>query len=557
MDDILTSLVKLVLFFIVGSFLLGFAGGLLKAVLRFLAGLTGKTIGRLLPYALLLTLVIAPFLIISHYGLHRWIFLGISILTSAYMSIIGRKVHELWMSTYRCQYANSYESINACEGARRSFIGSPVLWSEGFKAVCMALISGMRDYEFGSRWGVVSQKCPKIIYMGHRLIVLCAVIMFSLFSLSGLCVSIVALSLLCLARVIVWCELEIICVFVPKSRAPHCPNCNGQSEMVCSCGQRIPVQPSIMFGLFAWKCNSCGRLLPTLAFLRDTGTQYVCPTCGTSVSAQSGSSNSGFRWPWMRNGSSGGNMAMGKLSGMFQVFACCVFRMVSCPFVAIRSRFRKSSVGGTNANASTSGTNARKCMTLKGRPVALCCLGDSTTQRVVEKLLVCMSKKNTGAQVTVISAVDPASAYVGQLSNDSIVCQIRRGMISRKTSLFLLTDTEKHSKLLTKNAEIVMLFVASGVAVDSALLNCPKGDASKWLFALGDRMAEIRRCGLMECSAIVLPGSESMPQVVGDGSRDAEDFLERAGLSDMLSRLFKSVSYKYLTIDAAADYLLE
>ena len=125
------------------------------------------------------------------------------------------------------------------------------------------------------------------------------------------------------------------------------------------------------------------------------------------------------------------------------------------------------------------------------------------------------------------------------------------------TSLFLLTDTGKHSNLLKKNVDIVMLFVARGVAIDSATLSCSKEDAATWLFELGDRMAEIRRCGLMECTVMVLPGSESMPEAYDDGARDAEDFLSRAGLSDMLSRLFKHVSYKYLTLDRAAGFLLK
>ena len=175
----------------------------------------------------------------------------------------------------------------------------------------------------------------------------------------------------------------------------------------------------------------------------------------------------------------------------------------------------------------------------------------------MEKLLFSMSKNSGGVHVDVISAVDPASAYSGQLSNDNIVCRIKHGVMGRTTSLFLLTDTGKHSTLLKKNVDIVMLFVARGVAIDSATLSCSKEDAATWLFELGDRMAEIRRCGLMECSVMVLPGSESMPEVYGDGARDVEDFLSRADLSDMLTRLFKHVSYKYLTLDRAAEFLLK
>lgn len=194
---------------------------------------------------------------------------------------------------------------------------------------------------------------------------------------------------------------------------------------------------------------------------------------------------------------------------------------------------------------------------MKGRPVALCCFGDSVTQGAVAKLLLSMSKKSGKVHVDVVDAIDSASAYSGRLGNDNIVCQIKHGVMGRTTSLFLLTDTGKHSNLLKKNVDIVMFFVANGVTIDLATLSCSKEDAATWLFELGNRMAEIRRCGLMECTVMVLPGSESMPEAYGDGARDAEDFLSRADLSDMLSRLFKHVSYKYLTLDRAAGFLLK
>lgn len=557
MDDILTSLAKLVVLFIVGSFLLDFAGGPLKKVLRFLAGLAGGAIGRLLPYALLLALIVAPFLIISHYGLHRWIFLGISILTSAYMSEISRRVHELWKSTYRGQYVNIYESISASECAHRSFFGSPVLWSEGFKTVCMMLVNGVRDYEFGSRWGVVRQKCPKPIYIGHRFIVICAVIMFSFFSLLALCLSIVVLSFLYLVRVVMWCALEIFCVFVPRSRAPHCPNCNGQSEVVCSCGQRIAVHPSVKFGLFVWKCTACGRLIPTFAFLRDATTRYECPHCGSSASFKTGSWASGFHWPWGRPRLSVGSGLMGKLSAALLAPFRFVFKLVSWPFAVLGSLFKRLPRPGANTRTGPSGSYAKAAMRMRGRPVALCCFGDSVTQGVVGKMLLSMAKNSGGVHVDVVDAVDPSSKYSGQLGNESVVCRIKHRVMGRTRSLFLLTDTGNRSKLLKKNVDMVMLFVARGGTIDSATLSCPKESASNWLFELGDRMAEIGRCGLMECTVMVLPSSENMPGAFGDGERDAVDFLSRADLSDMLTRLFKHVSYKYLTLDGAAEFLLK
>ena len=193
---------------------------------------------------------------------------------------------------------------------------------------------------------------------------------------------------------------------------------------------------------------------------------------------------------------------------------------------------------------------------MKGHSVALCCFGDSVTQGVVEKLLLVMSKNSGGVHVDVVDAVDPASVYSGRLGNDNIVCRIKHGVLGRTSSIFLLTDTGARSNLLRKNTDIVMLFVARGVAIESATLSCTKTDASNWLFQLGDRMADIRRCGLMECTVMVLPDSENMPEAFGDGERDAEDFLSRVDLSDMLSRLFKHVSYKYLTLEGAAGFLL-
>ena len=557
MGDVLIVLVKLFLLFMVGCFLIGFIVGLLKVGLQLLLVFTGKAIGYSLPYLIMLALICAPFIIVWHFGQQRWLFLAIGILTVSHLLAIFRRVCVSWTSSCKCQYDDSLERLNASGGAYRSFCGSPSLWIAALKAVCMAFSCGVREYEFGSRWGVVRQKFPKVIYIGHRLFIFLAIIVSGLLFLLLPSFFIPVVLLLFAMRVVVGVALNVLYLVLPRSRTPACSCCNKRSEMVCSCGQRIAVHPSIKFGLFVWKCTACGRLIPTFAFLRDSRTRYECPHCGSSVGFQTGARTSGSHWTWKRPGSFSASGFLGKLSAVLLAPFRFLLRLVCWPFIATRSLFRKFSRGGANTRASQSGPRTKVAMTMKGRPVAICCFGDSSTQSVVEKLLFSMSKNSGGVHVDVISAVDPASAYSGQLSNDNIVCRIKHGVMGRTTSLFLLTDTGKHSNLLKKNVDIVMLFVARGVAIDSATLSCSKEDAATWLFELGDRMAEIRRCGLMECTVMVLPGSESMPEVYGDGARDAEDFLSRADLSDMLTRLFKHVSYKYLTLDRAAGFLLK
>lgn len=557
MGDVLIVLVKLFLLFMVGCFLIGFIWGLLKVGLQLLVAFTGKAIGYSLPYLIMLALICAPFIIVWHFGQQRWLFLAIGILTVSHLIAIFRQVCVKWTSSCKCQYDDSLERLNASGGACRSFCGSPSLWIAAFKAVCMAFSCGVREYEFGSRWGVVSRKFPKVIYIGHRLLIFLAIIVSGLLFLLLPSFFLPVMLFLFAVRVVVGVVLNVLYFVFPRSRAPYCSCCNKRSEMVCSCGQRIAVHPSVKFGLFVWKCTACGRLIPTFAFLRDLRTRYECPHCGSSVSFQTGARTSGFHWAWTRPSSFSGSGLLVKLSAVLLAPFRFLLRLVSWPIIAIRSLFKKLSLGSSNARTGSSGSGAKAAMTMKGRHVAICCFGDSSTQSVVAKLLFSMSKNPGGVHVDVVSAVDPASAYSGQLSNDNIVCRIRHGLMGSTTSLFLLTDTGKHSNLLKKNVDIVMLFVARGVAIDSATLSCSKEDAAAWLFELGDRMAEIKRCGLMECTVMVLPGSESMPEAYGDGARDAEDFLSRADLSDMLSRLFKHVSYKYLTLDRAAGFLLK
>lgn len=557
MGDVLIVLIKLFLLFIVGCFLIGFIGGLLKIGLQLMIVFAGKAIGYSLPYLIMLALICAPFIIVWHFGQQRWLFLAIGILTAAHLLAIFRQVCVKWTSSCKSQYDDSLERLNACAGARRSFCGSPTLWMAALKAVCMAFACGVRDYEFGSRWGVIRQKFPKIIYIGHRLFIFLAIIVSALLFLPFPCIFLLVILFLFALRLVVGIVLNVIYFVIPRSRAPYCSCCNRRREMVCSCGQRTDMHPSIKFGLFVWKCTSCGKLIPTFAFLRDARIRYECPHCGSSVGFQTGSRTSGFHWAWKRHGSSAGNVLLGKLSTVLLAPFCFVMKLVCWPFTAIRSLFKKSSRGGASARTGSSGSNTKAEMTMKGRPVALCCFEDSVTQGVVEKLLLSMSKNPGGVHVDVVNAVDPASKYNGQLGNGNIVCRIKRGVLGRASSIFLLTDTGKRCNLLRKNADIVMLFVARGVAIESATLSCSKADASNWLFQLGDRMAEIRQCGLMECTIMVLPGSENMPEAFGDGEREAEDFLSRADLSDMLSRLFKHVSYKYLTLEGAVGFLLK
>lgn len=557
MGNVLIVLIKLFLLFIVGCFLIGFIGGLLKIGLQLMIVFAGKAIGYSLPYLIMLALICALFIIVWHFGQQCWFFSAIGTLSVSYLQAIFRRVYFAWTSLYKSQYDNSLECLNARGGAYRSFFGNPILWMAALKAACMAFSCGVREYEFASRWGVVRQKFPKIIYIGHRLFIFLAIIVSALLFLPFPCIFLLVILFLFALRLVVGIVLNVIYFVIPRSRAPYCSCCNRRSEMVCSCGQRTDVHPSIKFGLFVWKCTSCGKLIPTFAFLRDARIRYECPHCGSSVGFQTGSRTSGFHWAWKRHGLSAGNVLLGKLSTVLLVPFRFVMKLVCWPFTAIRSLFKKSSRGGASARTGSSGSNTKAEMTMKGRPVALCCFEDLVTQGVVEKLLLSMSKNPGGVHVNVVNAVDPASAYSGQLSNDNIVCRIRHGVMGGTTSLFLLTDTGKHSNLLKKNVDIVMLFVARGVAIDSATLSCSKEDAAAWLFEFGDRMAEIKRCGLMECTVMVLPGSESMPEAYGDGARDAEDFLSRADLSDMLSRLFKHVSYKYLTLDRAAGFLLK
>lgn len=556
MGDVLIVLVKLFLLFMVGCVLIGFIGGLLKIGLQLMIVFAGKAIGYSLPYLIMLALICAPFIIVWHFGYQRWLFLAIGILTVSHLIAIFRQVCVKWTSSCKSQYDDSLERLNACAGARRSFCGSPTLWTAALKAVCMAFACGVHDYEFGSRWGVIQQKFPKIIYIGHRLFIFLAIIVSALLFLPFPCIFLLVMLFLFAVRVVVGVVLNVLYFVFPRSRAPYCSCCNKRSDMVCSCGQGADVHPSIKFGLFVWKCTACGRLIPTFAFLRDSRTRYECPHCGSSVSVRTGAWTSGFHWTW--SGSFSASGFLDKLSAVLLAPFRFLLRLMCCPFIATRSLFKKVSRGGANTRASSSGSRTKKVsLTMKGRPVAICCFGDSYTQSIVGKLLFSVSKNSGGVHVDVINAVDPASAYSGQLSNGNIVCRIKRGVIGRTTSLFLLTDTGKHSNLLKKNVDIVMLFVARGVAIESATLSCSKADASNWLFQLGNRMAEIRRCGLMECTVMVLPDSESMPESYGDGARDAEDFLSRADLSDMLSRLFKHVSYKYLTLDRAAGFLLK
>ena len=556
MGDVLIVLVKLFLLFMVGCFLIGFIWGLLKVGLQLLVVFTGKAIGYSLPYLIMLALISAPFIIAWHYGQHRWLFLSIGILTVSHLLAILRRVYALWTSSCRCQYDDCLERLNASGGAYRSFCGSPSLWVAALKAVSMSFVCGAREYEFGSRWGVIRQKFPKIIYIGHRLLIFLAIIVSGLIFLFFLSFFLPMLLFLFATRVVVGVILNVLYFVLPRSLTPCCSCCNKRSEMVCLCGQRIAAHPSIKFGLLIWKCTACGRLIPTFAFLRDARIRYECPHCGSSVGFQTGSRTSGFHWAWKRHGSSAGNELLGKLSTVLLAPFRFVMKLVCWPFTAIQSLFKKSSRGGASARTGSSGSNAKAEMTMKGRSVALCCFGDSVTQGVVEKLLLVMSKNSGGVHVDVVDAVDPASVYSGRLGNDNIVCRIKHGVLGRTSSIFLLTDTGTRSNLLRKNTDIVMLFVARGVAIESATLSCTKTDASNWLFQLGDRMADIRRCGLMECTVMVLPDSENMPEAFGDGERDAEDFLSRVDLSDMLSRLFKHVSYKYLALEGAAGFLL-
>lgn len=557
MGDVLIALIKFVLIFIVGCYLISFTVWLLKAGLQLLIVFIGKAIRCLFPYLIIFALICAPFIIAWHFGQQHWLFLVIGILIISHLWAIFRGVYTAWNSSYRCQYEDCLEQLNASAGAYRSYLGSPSLWAAWLKLVCMSFGFVIHDYEFNSRWGIVSRKFPKIIYIGHRFFVFLALIvscfLFPLFP----CVLLAALLCLFAMRLVIGFVLNVLYCVLPRTRAPRCSCCNGRSEMVCSCGQRIAVHPSIKFGLFVWKCASCGRLIPTFGFLRNVRSRYECPHCGSSVSYQTKSRTSGFHWTWTRLGSFSASGFLGKLSALLFAPFRFLLRLVCWPFIATRSLFKKLSRGGGNTRAGSSGSRTKVSLTMKGRPVAICCFGDSYTQSIVGKLLFSLSKNSGGVHVDVVNAVDPASAYSGQLNNDNVVCRIKHGVIGRTTSLFLLMDTGKHSNLLKKNVDIVMLFVARGVAIDSATLSCSKEDASSWLFELGDRMAEIRRCGLMECTVMVLPGSESMPESYGDGARDAEDFLSRADLSDMLSRLFKHVSYKYLTLDRAAGFLLK
>ena len=557
MGDVLIVLVKIFLLFMAGCFLIGFIVGLLKVGLQLLLVFTGKAIGYSLPYLIMFALICAPFIIVWHFGQQRWLFLAIGILTVSHLIAIFRQVCVKWTSSCKSQYDDSLGRLNASGGAYRSFCGSPSLWIAALKAVCMAFSCGVREYEFGSRWGVVRQKFPKVIYIGHRLFIFLAILVSGILFLLLPSFFFSVVLFVFAMRVVVGVVFNVLYLVLPKSRTPCSSCCNKRSEMVCSCGQRIAVHPSVKFGLFVWKCTACGRLIPTFAFLRDPRTRYECPRCGSSVSVQTSARTSGFHWTWTRLGSFSASGFLGKLSAVLFAPFRFLLRLVCWPFIATRSLFKKLSRGGANTRAGSSGSRTKVSLTMKGRPVAICCFGDSYTQSIVGKLLFNLSKNSGGVHVDVVNAVDPASAYSGQLNNDNVVCRIKHGVIGRTTSLFLLTDTGKHSNLLKKNVDIVMLFVARGVAIDSATLSCSKEDASSWLFELGDRMAEIRRCGLMECTVMVLPGSESIPEVYGDGARDAEDFLARADLSDMLTRLFKHVSYKYLTLDRAAGFLLK
>lgn len=540
MGDVLIVLVKIFLLFMAGCFLIGFIVGLLKVGLQLLLVFTGKAIGYSLPYLIMFALICAPYIIVWHFGQQRWLFLAIGILTVSHLMAIFRQVCVKWTSSCKSQYDDSLERLNASGGAYRSFCGSPSLWIAALKAVCMAFSCGVREYEFGSRWGVVGQKFPKVIYIGHRLFIFLAILVSGILFLLLLSFFFSVVLFVFAMRVVVGVVFNVLYLVLPKSRTPCSSCCNKRSEMVCSCGQRIAVHPSIKFGLFVWKCTACGRLIPTFAFLRDPRSLYECPRCGSSVSFQTGSRTS-----------------KPQLSAVVLAPFRFLLSLVCRPFVAFRSLFKKLSSGSASARASRSGSRAKVTMTMKGRPVAICCFGDSPTLNVVKELLLNMSKKPGSVRVDVVDAVDSASAYGGQLSNDSIVCRVKQGVLGLAKSLFLLTDTGKHSSLLKKNVDIVMLFVASGMAIDSATLSCPKKYATTWLFELGDRMAEIRRCGLMECTVMVLPDSKRMPGAYGDGERDAKDFLSRADLSDMLSRLFKHVSYKYLTLDRAAEFLLK
>ncbi len=557
MGDVLIVLVKIFLLFMAGCFLIGFIAGLLEISLQLLIVFAGKAIGYLLPYLIMFVLLYAPIAIAWHFGQLHWLFLAIGILTAAHLLAIFRRVYTSWASSYRRQYDDYAKCLNARAGACRSFCGSPSLWVVWLKTICMSFGFTVQDYEFDSRRGVIHQKFPKVIFIGHRLFIFLAIIVSGLLFLLFPCFFLILVLFLFALRVVVYVVLGVLYFVLPRSRAPYCSCCSKRSEMVCSCGQRIAVYPSIKFGLLVWKCTSCGRLIPTFAFLRGTKIQYECPHCGSSASFQTSSWAAGFHWTWTRHGSAAGNGFLGKLSAILLAPFRFVLKLVCWPFVAIRSLFKKSFRGRANARPGPSGSCAKTAMTMKGRPVALCCFGDSVTQGVVAKLLLCMSKKSGKVHMDVVDAIDSASAYSGRLGNDSIVSQIKHGVMGRTRSVFLLTDTEKHSNLLKKNADIVILFVAKGVPIESATLSCSNEAAANWLFELGDRMAEIRRCGLMECTVMVLPGSESMPEAYGDGARDAEDFLSRADLSDMLSRLFKHVSYKYLTLDRAAGFLLK
>ncbi len=557
MGDVLIVLVKIFLLFMAGCFLIGFIVGLLKVGLQLLLVFTGKAIGYSLPYLIMLALICAPFIIVWHFGQQRWLFLAIGILTVSHLIAIFRQVCVKWTSSCKSQYDDSLERLNASGGAYRSFCGSPSLWIAALKAVCMAFSCGVREYEFGSRWGVVRQKFPKVIYIGHRLFIFLAILVSGLLFLLLPSFFFPVVLFLFAMRVVVGVVFNVLYLVLPKSRTPCSSCCNKRSEMVCSCGQRIAVHPSIKFGLFVWKCTACGRLIPTFAFLRDPRTRYECPRCGSSVSVQTGARTSGFHWTWTRPGSFSASGFLGKLSAVLLAPFRFLLRLVCWPFIATRSLFKKLSRGGANTRVGSSGSRAKVCMTMKGRPVAICCFGDSYTQSIVGKLLFSLSKNSGGVHVDVVNAVDSTSKYNGQLGNGNIVCRIKRGVLGRASSIFLLTDTGKRCNLLRKNADIVMLFVARGVAIESATLSCSKEDAAAWLFELGDRMAEIKRCGLMECTVMVLPGSESMPEAYGDGARDAEDFISRADLSDMLSRLFRHVSYKYLTLEGAVGFLLK
>ena len=75
MGDVLIVLIKLFLLFIVGCFLIGFIGGLLKIGLQLMIVFAGKAIGYSLPYLIMLALICAPFIIVWHFGQQRWFFL--------------------------------------------------------------------------------------------------------------------------------------------------------------------------------------------------------------------------------------------------------------------------------------------------------------------------------------------------------------------------------------------------------------------------------------------------------------------------------------------------